>query len=372
MAIRRYQYIIGLFFPLLMGSCSTTENDEAPSESQPTSPMTLIVGAPNYDLMTRSSLPSGFESYASLYPQAAVSLSTIRTFMTTEANADNGGVFVYRGYDRWSSNIPVTKGTQYYVYGFMPKNIADNVSISPNYGSYANGATLTITNLDAVTPADVCIIVGAESTNNTGTEGTPELGKFSYVGKEEDNYAIILLDHLYAGLHFRMKVNEVYNNLRTIKLKKLVLKANIESSTVNATIKLWSKSYASQQTDYDEELYDPIEQATFTTNSSTGQYAEAQLYPIEGDDPLTLTTSYQDFLGCFAPGTCQSYTLYSTYDVYDKDNNLIRSNQTASNKIEFGNELPRGKINRYNLTVNPSYLYVLSDPDLDNPSVVIE
>ncbi len=357
---------------LVIGSCSTSETDEASVESQPTYPMTLIIGAPNFEQMTRTSLPSGFESYASLYPQAAVSLSTIRTFMTTSSDADKGGVFVYRGYDRWSSNIPVTKGTQYYVYGFMPKNIADNVAISPNHGSYENGATLTITSLDAVTPADVCIIVGVESTNSMGTSGTPELGKFSYVGKEEDNYAYILLDHLYAGLHFRMKVNEVYNNLRTIKLKKLVLKANIESSTVNATINLWSKNYASQQTDYDEELYDPIEQAIFTTNSSTGHYAEAQLYPIDGEEPLSLTTTYQDFLGCFAPGTCQSYTLYSTYDVYDKKGNLVRADQTASNKIEFGNELPRGKINRYNLTVNPTYLYVLSDPDLDNPSVVIE
>lgn len=372
MTIRRYQYIIGLMILLVMGSCSTNENDEAPAESLPTNPMTLIIGAPDFEQMTRADLPFGFRSYASLYPQAAVSLSTIRTFMTTSSNADNGGVFVYRGYDRWSSNIPVTKGTQYYVYGFMPKNIADNVTIAANHGSYANGATLTITNLDAVTPADVCIIVGVEPTDNTGSTGSPELGKFGYVGKEDDNYAFILLDHLYAGLHFRMRVNETYNNLRTIKLKKLVLKANLESGTVNATINLWSKSYASTLTDYDEELYNPIEKATFTANSATGHYAEAQLYPIEGDDPLALTTTYQDFLGCFAPGTCQSYTLYSTYDVYDKNDNLIRADQTTSNKIEFGNELPRGKINRYNLTVNPTYLYVLSDPDLDNPTVVIE
>ncbi len=361
---------------MVLGGCSTREDDETPVDSPETHTVSFILGAPNFEEMTRADLPSGFKTYAELYPQAAVSLSTIRAFMTTASEKGTGGVLVYRGEDRWSSNIPVEENKQYYVYGFMPKTIAGTVDISANHGSnendYSNGATLTITDLDAVTPADVCIIVGVESTNQAGTTGTPELGYFDYTGKVEDNYAYILLDHLYAGLHFRMRVNEVYNTLRTIKLKSMVLKANIESSTVNATIKLWSKAYASQLTGYDEELYDPIESAVFTSNTSTGHYAEAQLYPIEGTDALELTTSYKDFLGCFAPGTCKSYTLISTYDVYDRKGNLIRQNQTAKNKIEFGNELARGKINKYNLTVNPTYLYVLSDPDLDSPTVVIE
>ena len=65
----------------------------------------------------------------------------------------------------------------------------------------------------------------------------------------------------------------------------------------------------------------------------------------------------------------------STYDVYDKQGNITRSNCTADNVLDvpklFIPELivQRGKMYTVNLTVQPSYLYVLSDPDLDNPTI---
>ena len=72
----------------------------------------------------------------------------------------------------------------------------------------------------------------------------------------------------------------------------------------------------------------------------------------------------------FAPGLSSNLTLVSTYDVYDSKDNLIRQNCTATNKLP-NLEAIRGQRVLLNMTVNPTYLYVLSDPDLDNPTITI-
>ena len=61
-----------------------------------------------------------------------------------------------------------------------------------------------------------------------------------------------------------------------------------------------------------------------------------------------------------------------TYDVYDKEGNKTRANCVAENKLP-ADQIVAGLNKRTTLTlmVNPTYLYVLSDPDLDNPTVVI-
>ena len=63
--------------------------------------------------------------------------------------------------------------------------------------------------------------------------------------------------------------------------------------------------------------------------------------------------------------------MVTTYDVYDRKGNLIRENSEATNKLP-NLAAVRGQKVQVNLTVNPTYLYVLSDPDLDNPTITID
>ena len=68
------------------------------------------------------------------------------------------------------------------------------------------------------------------------------------------------------------------------------------------------------------------------------------------------------------------YILRSTYDVYDKKGNLVRQGCVAENRIEpaeiFGSsQLRRGWKYTIQLKLKPTYLYVMSDPDLDNPTI---
>ena len=83
------------------------------------------------------------------------------------------------------------------------------------------------------------------------------------------------------------------------------------------------------------------------------------------------------------PGSTDNFILTTTYDVYDKDTsvkpegNLIRKDCVAENAINpeiverFPN-LQAGELFTINLLIKPTYLYVMSDPDLDNPTITIQ
>ena len=72
----------------------------------------------------------------------------------------------------------------------------------------------------------------------------------------------------------------------------------------------------------------------------------------------------------FAPTLSENLTIVTTYDVYDRKGNLIRQNCTATNKLP-DLEANRGQRVLVNLTVNPTYAYVMSDPDMPNPTITI-
>ena len=218
----------------------------------------------------------------------------------------------------------------------------------------ANEATLTITDIKPVTTDDICIITGVKNTD----EGLKE-GQFYWtwpISAGENSYKIhILMDHLYAAAKFRLKIDEDYAQLRTVKLKTMTLSTDRES--VNASVTLT----------HNETGASPISDVTYTASGSNDVVV---IYNNDDGTALDVDTPL-DIYACFAPTLSGSLTLVSTYDVYDSQGNLIRQNRTATNKLP-NLEAIRGQRVQLDLTVNPTYLYVLSDPDLDNPTVKVE
>ena len=108
------------------------------------------------------------------------------------------------------------------------------------------------------------------------------------------------------------------------------------------------------------------------TEKTTLQFFEHDGLELNVDaQPLTLKMDTEDLEKIMvSPALSNSLTLVCTYDVYDKQGNLVRQECTAENKLQSVT-LTRGEWRTVNLTVNPTYLYVLSEPDLDNPTVVI-
>jgi hypothetical protein len=255
----------------------------------------------------------------------------------------------------------------------MPSGSGIKGSIAKLSGKdYDEGAVLTLTDMPTVTPSDVCVIVGAKEGSSATNDNGLALGQFKYEAQAtgtqgSHNFVFLLFDHIYSALRFSLKVDDEYDKLRTIVLKKMVLRVSEGAGTVTTradiTIKLSKKTDGTS----------PIEDITYTYRD-TNEESEPLFKSNTG---LKLTTTATDFRGSFVPKDINAFTLESTYDVYDKKDNAIRTNCTAANKISIADlfypseSLKRGKIFTVNLTIEPTYLYVLADPDLDNPTVTL-
>lgn len=309
-------------------------------------------------------------------------------------------------------NIDAVKG-DYYVYGFIPRDAARDAELALLSGesTYEKGAVLTIRGLSPVTPTDVCAIIGAREgfmvkdgeddiyydgkytdTNSNGAydAGTDTRhdrlrpGCFDFEIKSGNNYLFLLFDHLYTALRFRFKLGTVYHGLRDVVLKKVELKATGVKASYDATITLRAN---------DSETM-PIEgNVTFTPVGETvmdyvtifdgkGLADTETGYVIDGLKLKAGDTdgAYTSFMGGFVPDDShRTFTLRSTYDVYDKKGNLVRKNCTAENELKDVQTildapvvLERGMYYSINLSVEPTFLYMLSEPDLNDPTVVVE
>ena len=264
----------------------------------------------------------------------------------------------------------------YQIYGYLPYNAA-TASIAPN-SSYANGAVLTLTGLSGIMTKDVCVMVGAKEGTSSTVTGL-NTGKFDCVmkagGVGYENYLFLLFDHIYAKLLFKFTINANYAALRTIKIKRLELMAYTDY-TYSSNKKMKKKQSTTITLQANNTGASPIVSISdLTADASSGDMDPVLLFYDE-NNPLVLDPSSWEEYATYVPEVPSFFMLKTTYDVYDKQNNLIRKTCVAENKINpralFSKEkLDRGKEYILNLTVNPTYLYVLSEPDLDNPTIVV-
>lgn len=268
--------------------------------------------------------------------------------------------FSYNGF-KWQSNIGV-KARQYYIYGFMPGDVINksNCSITPLSADYANGAVLTLDGLKPISKTDVCVVVGVGGTTEPSTDNNnAQLGSFLYDGTGKgkgQHYVNLLMDHIYSCLQFKMKVAEQYAQVRTIKLKRMELKSSKISAT-KAVITLTANT-----TDVTD----------VTWNTPTGETGMSMvLFESEEGKALSATTDLV-LSGNIIPGCTDVLSLVTTYDVYDRKGHLVRKDCVATNKLPSSlvlSTLKAGERQPVALTVAPTYIYVLSDPDLDNPTL---
>lgn len=398
----------GLFF----AGCQS-DPDEVPVDNRPRTTMELMTySSPFLDIapwVTRADpeyhfptgyqtnhLPDGYISYEILHPHASMDDSTIGVFMTPD-DTDPSGNFIYQGMEGgssvWKSNIIVEENKQYYIYGFMPRSGAENATISPlptadtngEDQGYANGAVITLENYDALTTADVSVIVGLRwATNHEKINGIDPatgsdvpLGNFSYVGqKEGENRLFVLLKHIYAGLHFATKLDPTYAQLRTIRITKVELTAKNIRPKINLKITLTANTAGT----------DPVTSVDYPATSPDVSAKTITLYEkAAGDLGIKVPVDdYYDFLGCLVPASTNSFVLKTTYDVYDNNitpehpnGNLTRKDCVAVNDInpnivEHFPNLQAGELFTINLLIKPTFLYVMSEPDLDNPTITIQ
>lgn len=268
----------------------------------------------------------------------------------------------------WFSTIGI-KDPCNCIYGYSPATIG-LCTISPAEGtSYRNGAVMKLTSLSAASGNDLCVIVGVRhGTTKAATDDTPEKGQF-FFNMASENYVSLLLDHLFARIDFKIKVGAEYSKMRFIKIKKLELRSTYELTgvTVKLTPTATDVSYTTVAAPADAPSTGVLYDFTVDANNPNGK---------------DLTVDGTLFPGFFAPGdgVAKGLSLVCTYDVYAIDivNNKIgtrvREDCVAVNDLSGLTGLAtmtRGKRTSINLTVEPTYLYVLADDELDTPSIKI-
>ena len=291
--------------------------------------------------------------------------SPLQIFLMTGTDKTEGNFVYNEASGRWTSTIGVKEVTNY-IFGFSPAFAAAG-TIRPlvsGAADYSAGAVLTLDNLSAVGGDDVCVVVGVKR-SGTSTPETPDFGTFLLEKQGGDNYVNLLLDHLYSGITFKIRIGERYKELRDIRLKKMELQSMKAVSQAVVTLKA------------NADGTDPIESITYTP----AEGSQSNVVYDYGTDAntttgLLLTDSGTSFYSYCAPvtGIDGQLKLVCTYDVYNKKGTRVRENCTAENSLTGikGLTIGRGIRSTVNLTVEPTYLYQLSDDELDNPGIKLK
>lgn len=384
--IQTATYYLGLLLCLMSGllleACSSdSASDSRPDNSSSERTVRLSAGARQYHVDDAEMASAPGLTRTVTYPDPSTEWVPITptdnmlVFVTKKKDSPTASDVLSRIFysttSGWQSNITITDaGTDnhYLIYGFMPID-AENVSISPLSTNYNAGASMSIKGLKVLTQTDPCVIVGVGRQQESTSDVTLKWGTFDFTFKEGTSdvidYMSILLDHIYSRYHFQVKIDADYAQLRTIKITKMTLEALSDDGTqtvgtVNARVNIQTNTTNTN----------PISSVTFTRNAGT----RSVTFFENTTTPLSLTTSYQDAGFCLAPGDQHWFRLTTVYEVYNRDNKHIRTN-TATNTFDTAN-FKEHKITNTNpgldhtiqIIVNPTYLYVLSDSDLDNPT----
>lgn len=298
---------------------------------------------------------------------------TVRLFLNQGETTQNG-VLTYSGKNTdsdmlvGSSDLTVKPGKDYLVFGFMPSDAAD-ASSQVTVNSNANTATMTIKSLSSVGTEDVSVVIGVKG--KLAENEKVVAGSFKYHAPEdtEEGYGVsLLVDHLYSAAELKFLVDESYDALRTIKLHKVTARNKKIDATVNLTMNETGANPISSVPDYAD-----------SENSQAGEVVLYQSANADGD-VLSATTPLL-ITGYFAPGT--DLVIESKYVVYDKkdlEHPLPSPDDEQNHKFRYAvNDLKnvstgmtRGLKKTVNMTIIPTYLYILSDNDLNNPTIVVE
>ena len=261
-----------------------------------------------------------------------------------------------------TTSLRVKPGADYHVFGFLPSN-ANGTNGNSSVAVNSNTATLTIENLAPLSTDDVCVVIGVKG--KLASNEKVVAGSFKYHAPEntEEGFGVsLLVDHLFAAMDFNLSVDATYDAIRTIKLKKVVMKST-GAQKVTAVITLTMNNNGTN----------PITNIEFTP-SGTAQ-DELILYQSGNEQGTALdVTTPIEFTGFYGAGISSlgsTLSIESTYDIYDKDGNLIDKDRKAVNNLATVlTNITRGKKVKLNMKVIPTYLYVLSDSDAEFVQVI--
>ena len=252
----------------------------------------------------------------------------------------------------------------------MPSSISATPS-APD-GDYSKGINLSFTGLPAITSDDICVLVGVQlvGANSTGLQTAVTEGQYGFRSNiKGQNYVNLLMAHLYAKLKVNFKIDPNYAELRSIHLKEVTLTSKYaDGASVTVNLRsgqgIGSPSFPSGSEGEIKHTISLFKSSAIIPEKVLDKALANQVDPVLALDlpaycrPVAVEGTY-------------NLTLTTTYDVYDlKGQNL--GERVSENKIKFDvAEVKPGQEKKLVLTVKPTYLYVLSDNDADNPTITL-
>ena len=351
---------------LLMAACA----EDNPLEVRPDGKVRVNVGCESQtevQVGTRAAADGYTEFGGADYD--GVQLAVIAWQKNTQKYDQGFATYSYsNGAGKWTSNVYLAKQT-YNVYGYMPHNGEAN-SIQPDLGSETGPSTFAMKWTGQPTFATKPVLASVGAAKSNGSSSSVADGSFEVdvdkVGQEEKiNFR---MNHLLAKLTLQFYLPKPYADKRKIEVTQVTLSGG--------------QGVADR---YDITCsYDASGALTTTYMPMQGASTSGITYPYKDVAGLLLTTTKQQFgTYYFVPDAVNRssnlMTLTVTYNVYDKNGTLTREHQTATNaKIALHkvNNVAQATQVAHEYTANvkvvPSYLYVLSDGDMQNPYIVLK
>lgn len=338
----------------MMTGCSSSDENDDQLDGQP-----LRVGS-----VTRTGEEEEEELEPNPLPWGDISLYIVSAEGDAYPKAPNqNGNIRYNGIGDsgdviWNtSQLVVKPGRDYYVFGFMPTEFGTEPTVSL---LSETSAKMTFSNLPTLTDQDFCIIVGVKEGQTP--LGVSNQGSFLYHAPENTAngyYISLLAGHLYAAVEFRVTIDRDYNVLRKVMLTKMTLKCqNVEKSLLDTKITL---------TMNDQGTYPIVADPESTLKTGDGNERKFVLYSNDTGVELS-PTEYHTFSGCFAEGCGTDLYLECEYKLCDRlsgENNDIETRTVKNSLSSLLKNLKRGRKKVINLKVDPTYLYQLSNGDVD-------
>ena len=340
-------------------------------------------------VMTRAAIDqSKYSRYDNQPNRQVISVQAIsfEPNSSTRADKDAGGTFAPvqptdqnpRG---WRSGVKVEPNYKYDLYAYsrqMPS------STDPAF-SYQNGsASLAFSGLHVITTKDPLVCVAASGavlpdnptvdTYPVLNEGAFNIGNIEKVtvdGVEKTTKAFMALDHLYSKATLSFRIDATYKSVRNIRIKdvELYTAAGTLTGTHTYTFTDNKLTLATQNSSLGG---DPITIDIFGSDAdiTTLELAEDSTY-------YTLTTDYREFgYFYFLPkNELQPIQLKVTYDVIDMKYNVTRADVLTVNSNLFQSirtSARRGVNYKVMVTVSPTYLYQLSEDDVEMKLTIVE
>ncbi len=333
-------------------------------------PVELLMGMKEFEQEGEQTkaLPSGY----TVFSPGATNPGKIGMFMTQQPAGSEytytsiTGTYAWSTTDlKWNSNVSVKydksdpggPSNKYYAYGFMPAGGSVGATITSS--DFSAGAVMTLTNVPPVSAQDLCIVTGVLTGVPIDPEAKPltypsiesvniKEGENLYVADTISNAIYLLLKHVYSKYSLKMGVDSAYNTMRTIKVTNMKLSADAPAMNVDVTY-----AHGSAPT------------VSITALSSTASL-ESEILSSE----TALGKDATDLASFYCASLLDYIQLSITFDVYDKGGTKLRSQCKTTNRIKVQN-LEAGKHYTVTATIKPTYLYQLSEEDLDRPTVVI-